>query len=125
MRVRVDLHACVYRWLGIDGRASVCMHIYTYIYIYNYIYIPIIYLLCTYMHASCMDPLCTQVSMSVCTQTDRYRRGARVSLAIRSAEYIMCMDIRLYLDTCTSERRRGARVGVRLWRVRARMRPVG
>jgi hypothetical protein len=32
------------------------------------------------------------------------------------------MDIRLYLDTCTSERRRGARVGVRLRRVRARVR---
>ena len=35
------------------------------------------------------------------------------------------MDIRLYLDTCTSERRRGARVGVRLRRVRARVRPRG
>ena len=50
--------------------------------------------------------------------------GARVSPAIGSAKYIMCMDIRLYLDTCTSERRRGARVGVRLLRrVRARVRP--
>ncbi len=70
-----------------------------------------------------MDPLCTQVSMSVCTQTDRYRRGARVSLAIRSAKDIMCMDIRLRLDACTSERRRDTRVGVRLRRVRARARP--
>jgi hypothetical protein len=34
----------------------------------------------------------------------------------------MCMDIRLFLDACTSERRRGARVGVRLRRVRARVR---
>ncbi len=32
------------------------------------------------------------------------------------------MDIHPFLDTCTSERRRGARVGVRLWRVRARVR---
>ncbi len=37
----------------------------------------------------------------------------------------MCMDIRLYLDACTSERRRGARVGVRLRRVRARVRALG
>ena len=61
-------------------RAGIGMHayVYIYIYIYNYIYIPIIHLLCTDMHASCMDPLCTQVSMSVCTQTDRYRWGARV-----------------------------------------------
>ncbi len=47
--------------------------------------------------------------------------GARVPRAIGSAKYVMCMDIRLYLDTCTSERRRGARVGVRLRRVRARV----
>ncbi len=46
-----------------------------------------------------------------------------MSRAIGSAEYIMCMDIRLYLDTCTSERRRGARVCVRLRRVRARVFP--
>ena len=51
--------------------------------------------------------------------------GARVSRAIRSVKYIMCMDIRLYLDICTSERRRGARVGVRLRRVRARVRVRG
>ncbi len=37
----------------------------------------------------------------------------------------MCMDIRLYLDTCISERRRGAREGVRLRRVRARVRVRG
>ena len=49
--------------------------------------------------------------------------GARVSRAIGSAKYIMCMDIRLYLDACTSERRRGAHVGVRLRRARARVRP--
>ena len=50
--------------------------------------------------------------------------GAREPRAIGSAKYIMCMDIRLYLDACTSERRRGARVGVRLLRrVRARVRP--
>jgi hypothetical protein len=47
------------------------------------------------------------------------------SIAIRSAKYIMCMDIRLYLDACTSERHRGARVGVRLRRVRARCARVG
>ncbi len=46
-----------------------------------------------------------------------------MSRAIGSAKYKMCMDIRLYLDTCTSERHRGARVGVRLRRVRARVRP--
>ena len=33
------------------------------------------------------------------------------------------MDIRLFLDACTSERRRGARAGVRVRRVRARVRP--
>ncbi len=49
--------------------------------------------------------------------------GARVARAIGSAKYIMCMDIRLYLDACTSERRQGARVGVRLRRVRAGVRP--
>jgi hypothetical protein len=35
----------------------------------------------------------------------------------------MCMDIRLYFDASTSQRRRGARVGLRLRRVRARVRP--
>ena len=100
MRVSMARH----RRAGIGMHAYLCI----YTYIYKYIYIPMMHLVCTDMHASCMDPLCTQVSMSVCTQTDRYRWGARVSLAIRSAEYIMCTDIRLYLDTCTSERRRGA-----------------
>ncbi len=51
--------------------------------------------------------------------------GARVSRAIGSAEFLMCMDILLYLDTCTSERRQDARVGVRLRRVRARVRVRG
>ena len=69
----------------------------------------------------------TGIAMCVRTQADATRiDGVHVySLAIRSAEYIMCMDIRLYLDTCTSERRRGARAGVRLRRVRARVRPLG
>jgi hypothetical protein len=45
------------------------------------------------------------------------------SIAIHSSKYILCLDICLYLDTSTSERRRGARAGVRLRRVRARVRP--
>jgi hypothetical protein len=124
MRVWMDLYACVYRWLGIDGRASVCM----YMCIYRTVSISLLYiyyvLIC--MHYVMYGPIaavCTQVSMSVCTQTDRYRWGARVSRAIGSAKYTMCMDIRLYLDTCTSERRRDARVRVRLRRMRARVRP--
>ncbi len=97
----------------------------------------------------CTDTLCTQVSMSLCTQADAPRidgctcvshhrfsqiynvyghpsifRYMYFGAAPRRAcaKYIMCMDIRLYLDTCTSERRRDARVGVRLRRVRARLR---
>jgi hypothetical protein len=31
MRLRMDLYASVYRWLGIDGRASVCMYMCIYI----------------------------------------------------------------------------------------------
>ena len=74
MRVWMDVYACVYRWLGIDGRASVCMHMC----IYRTISISLLYihyvLIC--MHYIMYGPiaaLCTQVSMSVCTQTDRYR----------------------------------------------------
>ncbi len=74
MGVRVDVRTCVCRWLGIDRRVSVC--IYMYMYIHRDIYIPIIYLLCTYMHACtwvCTDTLRTQASMSVCTRTDATR----------------------------------------------------
>jgi hypothetical protein len=70
---------------------------------------------------------CAHRHRHVCVprQMPRLSMDARVSLAIRSAKYIMCMDIRLYLDACTSERHRGARVGVRMRvlmhaRVRAR-----
>ena len=76
--VWIYMHACIDGSASTGGHRYACISIHTYIYIYKYIYIPIIHLLCTYMHASCMDPLCTQVSMSVCTQTDRYRWGARV-----------------------------------------------
>ncbi len=44
------------------------------------------------------------------------------SIAILSSKCIfVCMDIHQYLDTCTLERQRDAGVGVRLWRVRARV----
>ncbi len=74
MRVWMALYACVCRWLGIDGRASVCMHMC----IYRTMSISLLYmyyaLIC--MHYIMYGPiaaLCTQVSMIVCTQTDRYR----------------------------------------------------
>ena len=74
MRVWMDLYACVYRWLGIDGRASVCM----YMCIYRTVSISLLYIYCALicMHYIMYGPiaaLCTQVPMSVCTQTDRYR----------------------------------------------------
>ncbi len=54
VHARMDGYACVFRWLGIDGRAPVLPgYVYVYIYIYSDVYIPIIYLCCTYMHA-CM-----------------------------------------------------------------------
>jgi hypothetical protein len=68
MRVWMDVYACVYRWLGIDGRASVCM----YMCIYRTISISLLYIYyaCMYGHIAA---LCTQVPMSLCTQPDRYR----------------------------------------------------
>ncbi len=74
VRVRLDIYACVCRWLVMDRCASVC--IYMYMYIHSDIYIPIIYLLCTYMYARlhvCVDTLCTQASICVCTGTDAAR----------------------------------------------------
>ena len=123
MRVWMEVYACVYRWLGIDGRASVCM----YMCVYRTVSISLLYIYCALicMHYIMDGPIaasCTQVPMSVCTQPDRYRWVHVHSRAIGSAKYVMCKDIRLYLDTRTSERRRGARVGVRLRRVRARVR---
>ena len=125
--------ACAYGWIHmhacIDGSASTGVHRYACICVcverclYHY-YTSIMHLYACLMYGR-IAALCTQVSMSVCTQTDRYRWGALVSRAIASAKDIMCMDIRLYLDTCTSERRRGARVRVRLRRVRARVLPRG
>jgi hypothetical protein len=74
--------ACVCRWLGIDGRASVYVDN---VYIHDEVYIPIIFLLRTYTCASmwvCTDTLRTQVSMRLCTQTDATRiDGVHVCLA--------------------------------------------
>ena len=76
MRVWMDVYACVYRWLGIDGRASVCM----YMCIYRTISISLLYIyyaltrthvcmhVCLYGHV-----VHTGIDVSVCTQTDRYR----------------------------------------------------
>ena len=59
----------------------------------------------------------------VCAQTDATRaRGFNRHPFI----YIyLCEGIHLYLDTSASERPRGTHVGVRLWRVRVRVRPRG
>jgi hypothetical protein len=128
VRVDIKLHACMDGSVCTGVHRCTCICIYISVYIYNDVYIPVMYLLCTYMHACmwvCTDTLHTQVSMRVCVQADATPiDGVHVySLAIGSAKYIMCMDISLYLDACTSERRRGARAGVQLRRVRARMRP--
>ncbi len=85
-------NTCGCRWLGIDGRASVYLYN---VYIHDDVYIPIIYLLCTYMHA-CMHACvsvwtrCAHRHRYVCVlrQIPRVSMGARVSLAIRSAKYI-------------------------------------
>jgi hypothetical protein len=65
--------ACVCRWLGTDGRASVYLHN---VYVHDDVYIPIIYLSRTYTYACmwvCTDTLRTQVSMRTCAQADATR----------------------------------------------------
>ena len=78
VHARMDgfINTCVYRWLGMDGRASV----YLYIYIYITISISLLYIyyaltrthvcmhVCLYGHV-----VHTGIDVSVCTQTDRYR----------------------------------------------------
>ena len=56
MRVWMDVYACVYRWLGIDGRASVCM----YLCIYRTISISLLYI---YYALICMHSVWTHCSI--------------------------------------------------------------
>ena len=73
--------ACAYGWMYmhacIDGSASTGVHRYACIcvyierYLYHY-YTSIMHLYACTMYGP-IAALCTQVSMSVCTQTDRYR----------------------------------------------------
>ena len=56
MRVWMDAYACVYRWLGIDGRASVCM----YMCIYRTMSISLLYI---YYVLICMHNVWTHCSI--------------------------------------------------------------
>ena len=83
---------CVYRELGMDRCASVCIHMY----IYSDIYMFSIF--CTYTYACtwvCTGLLRTQASVCVCTQADA-TRVSMDSTAIHLSKYIqMCMEIHL------------------------------
>ena len=73
--------ACAYGWMYmracIDGSASTGVHLYACICVYIERYLYHYYASITYSYACIMygpmAALCTQVSMSECTQTDRYR----------------------------------------------------
>ena len=73
--------ACAYGWIYmhacIDGSASTGVHRYACIYVYIERYLHPYYASIMYLYACIMygriAALCTQVPMSVCTQTDRYR----------------------------------------------------
>jgi hypothetical protein len=73
--------ACAYGWMYmhacIDGSASTGVHRYACICVYVERYLYHYYTSIMHLHACIMygpiAALCTQVSMSVCTQTDRYR----------------------------------------------------
>ncbi len=85
--------ACAYGWMHsrawIDGSASTGVHRYACIcvYIERYLYpycISILYACACIMYGP-IAALCTQVSMRVCTQTDRYRWVLVYSIAIHSS----------------------------------------
>ncbi len=72
MRVWKDyMHACIdgSASTGVHRYACICVYIERYLYPYN---TSIMYLYACIMYGP-IAALCTQVSMSVCTQTDRYR----------------------------------------------------
>jgi hypothetical protein len=67
MHVRMDIHACVYRWLGMDRCASVFIGLY--LCIYNDIYIRMIYLCCTHTYAR--THACVHTGIDMCVYPDR------------------------------------------------------
>jgi hypothetical protein len=70
---------------------------------------------------------CAHRCRCVCVprQMPRVSMGARVSLAIRLSKVCVCGHPTIFGIHETSVRHRDARVGVRLWRLRARVRPRG
>ena len=103
MRVWMYMHACVYRWLGIDGRASVCMYM-------------------------CMrvDPMHACARGRACLRARRERRcnprsrplvvchyvhmyvGMSEPICICKRAYIDCMSARMCVCVCACERASGA-----------------
>ena len=67
----IYMHACIdgSAWTGVHRCACICVYIERYLYHY---YTSMMYLYACIMYGP-IAALCTQVSMSVCTQTDRYR----------------------------------------------------
>jgi hypothetical protein len=125
------MYECARRFHGsvrfcVNRCASVCIYMYLYYYIDITMYLSITFLyVCMYacMHVCvCVWTRCAQWYRFVCvlTQMARVSMGARESIAIRSSKYI-CVCTSIY--TCALERHRDARAGVRLWRMRARVRP--
>jgi hypothetical protein len=74
----------------------------------------------------CLNGHVVHTGVDMCVYPDRCHAWIQSPIHSSKCIYIcVCMDIHLYLDACTSERHRDARVGVRLRRVRARVRPRG
>ncbi len=55
--VHARMDGCICMRVFMARYGQVCLGMHVYVYTYNDFYITILHLLCTYMHALCMDPL--------------------------------------------------------------------